>query len=250
MTADKLSHHKPLLYGLIGLMTGVVLASLIVYNIRPKPPSIVDLSKAPANPAVKLVASLPSSPTNASTAIPGMPGMMAQADQHFIVMMIPHHEDAVAMADLALSRAQHPELKALANAIKTTQTQEIQQMQAWYKQWYGAEVPAWSAGMGMGMMQRNGIPSTSQRFGMMSMGHRGRGSMGTDLKALEDATDFDREFIVQMIPHHQMAIMMSRMVANSAKHPEIRALAQSIARSQSAEIEQMQQWYQTWYPQR
>ncbi len=57
--------------------------------------------------------------------------------------------------------------------------------------------------------------------------------MGTDLNALENAADFDREFIVQMIPH-----------------PEIRNLAQSIARSQSAEIEQMQQWYQTWYPQR
>ena len=35
-------------------------------------------------------------------------GMMAQSDQHFIVMMIPHHEGAIAMADLALKRAQPP----------------------------------------------------------------------------------------------------------------------------------------------
>ena len=250
MTANKLSHQKPLLYGLIGLTTGAVLASLIVYNVRPKPPSSVSLSTVPGNTAAREVISPQSSPTSAPTAIPGMPGMMAQADQHFIVMMIPHHEDAVAMADLALSRAQHPEFKALAKAIKTTQTQEIQQMQAWYKQWYGADVPAWSAGMGMGMMRRNGVTSPSQRPGMMGRGQVGRGSMGTDLNALENAADFDREFIVQMIPHHQMAIMMSTMVADSATHPEIRNLAQSIVRSQSAEIEQMQQWYQTWYPQR
>jgi uncharacterized protein (DUF305 family) len=250
MTANKLSHQKPLLYGLIGLTTGAVLASLIVYNIRPKPLSSVRLSTAPGNTAAREVIFPKSAPTSAPTAIPVMPGMMAQADQHFIVMMVPHHEDAVAMAALALSRAQHPELKALANAIKTTQTQELQQMQAWYKQWYGAEVPAWSAGMGMGMMQPSGVTSPSQQPGMMARRHMGRGSMGTDLNALEQAADFDREFIVQMIPHHQMAIMMSTMVSNSAKHPEIRKLAQSIARSQSAEIEQMQQWYQTWYPQR
>lgn len=77
----------------------------------------------------------------------------------------------------------------------------------------------------------------------------GRGSMGIDLNALTNATDFDREFIEQMIPHHQMAIMMSTMVASGATHPETRDLARSIIRSQSAEINQMQQWYQAWYSQ-
>ena len=47
------------------------------------------------------------------------------------------------MAELALSRAQHPEIKILANAIKETQTQEIQQMRTWYQQWYGTNVPAY-----------------------------------------------------------------------------------------------------------
>lgn len=247
MTANKLSQQKPLLYGLIGLTTGAVLASLIGYNVRPKTPSSVNLSTVPGNTAASEVISPQSSPISTPTAIPGMPGMMAQADQHFIVMMIPHHEDAVAMADLALNRAQHPEIKQLAEAIKTTQTQEIQRMQAWYQEWYGSEVPVWSPGMGMGMMHGNGITPSSQRPIMMGKGHMGGRSMGTDLNALENAADFDREFIEQMIPHHQMAIMMSTMVANSATRPEIRDLAQSIIRSQSAEIQQMQQWYQAWY---
>lgn len=73
--------------------------------------------------------------------------------------------------------------------------------------------------------------------------------MQTDLEALKNAPDFDREFIAQMIPHHQMAVMMSTMLANRAEHSEIRTLAQSIIQSQSAEIGQMQQWEQTWYPQ-
>ena len=73
------------------------------------------------------------------------------------------------------------------------------------------------------------------------------GMMGTDLAALKNAPNFDREFIEQMIPHHEMAIMMASMVLDRAEHPEIRNLAKSIIRSQSAEIEQMQQWYQTWF---
>ena len=64
-----------------------------------------------------------------------------QAEQHFIQMMISHHQGAMAMANLALSKAKHPEIKKLASAIKTDQNREIQQMKAWYKQWYGTEIP-------------------------------------------------------------------------------------------------------------
>lgn len=44
------------------------------------------------------------------------------------------------MAELALSRAQHPEIKTLAAALKETQTQAIQQMRTWYQQWYGTRI--------------------------------------------------------------------------------------------------------------
>ena len=47
------------------------------------------------------------------------PGRMGTQpmDHHFIVMMIPHHEGAIAMADLALTRAKRPEIKELAKSI-------------------------------------------------------------------------------------------------------------------------------------
>ena len=49
---------------------------------------------------------------------------MGYSDQQFIVMMIPHHDGAIAMADLALTRAQRPEIKELAKSIKASQTRE------------------------------------------------------------------------------------------------------------------------------
>ena len=82
----------------------------------------------------------------------GMQAGSRSVDQHFIVMMIPHHDGAISMAELALVRSKRPEIIALAEQIKTSQTAENTQMRSWYRQWYGTEVPAWTAaGMGMGM---------------------------------------------------------------------------------------------------
>jgi uncharacterized protein (DUF305 family) len=162
-------------------------------------------------------------------------GMMGEVDRHFIEQMIPHHQTAIAMADLALQKAQHPEVKTLAAAIKQTQTAEIVQMRAWYRQWYGADVPATTADTGRGMMGR---------------GHMGNcGGMGSDsdLTALAGAANFDQAFLQQMVPHHQMAVMMASMVLARGDKPELRTLAQSISTGQSAEIVQMRAWYQQWY---
>ena len=51
------------------------------------------------------------------------------AQETFLTEMIPHHQDAVAMADIALQRAEHPEIRELAQNIKRDQDREIQQMQ-------------------------------------------------------------------------------------------------------------------------
>jgi uncharacterized protein (DUF305 family) len=190
-----------------------------------------------------------------------------QVNQHFIEMMIPHHQDAIAMADLALTLAKRPEVKKLAEAIKKDQTREIQEMRTWYKQWYGKEVlissmadmdmmenskqgtPIMGMGrnmmnMGQDMMKPNSMMGRGQE--MMNMGQSmmsmGQNMMTMDIEALKTASDFDKEFVRQMVPHHQMAVMMAQMVINRSTRPEIRTLAQSIIRSQNAEIAQMQGW--------
>ena len=151
-------------------------------------------------------------------------GMMGDMDRNFIEQMVSHHEDAVLMADLALQKAQHSELKQLAADIKTAQTREINDMRSWYKSWYGTEVPENSMGMGRGMMGDD-----------------------TDIENLKNADPFDKEFIEQMIPHHQMAVMMAQMVLQASDRDEIRTLAQNIITSQNREITQMREWYKQWY---
>jgi len=149
--------------------------------------------------------------------------MLGDIDRHFIQEMIPHHQDAVDMAELALTKAEHDELRQLAESIKDNQSREINDMASWYKSWYGTDVPD-STTFGMGMMDDM-----------------------TDLADLEDAEIFDKKFIQQMIPHHQTAIMMASMLLNQTKHKEMQELAQDIITTQTEEINKMSAWYSQWY---
>lgn len=150
----------------------------------------------------------------------------SRMDAMFIEQMIPHHEDAIAMAEIAEDKAEHVEIKRLAADIRDTQSAEIEQMRGWYEQWLGGEV----ADDGADMMDR---------------------MMGgdVDLDELETAQPFDKAFIEEMIPHHQMGVMMARMMAARSDEPEMRDLAERIIESQTREIEQMQEWYAEWYEQ-
>jgi uncharacterized protein (DUF305 family) len=150
-------------------------------------------------------------------------------------MMIPHHDGAVKMADIILKRTKRPELRQLATDIKRAQTREIGQMKAWYKQWYKTNVPSTGRSRGMGMMGMGG-------GGMANM-------MTAQVQRLENATDSERVFLEEMIPHHKMALMMTAHIVDSDR-PELRTLAKNIMQTQSAEIEKMRQWYKTWYRQK
>jgi uncharacterized protein (DUF305 family) len=59
---------------------------------------------------------------------------------------------------------------------------------------------------------------------------------------------FDLLFIDQMIPHHAAAVAMAEVALVHTEHPEIAQLSEDIIRSQSAEIEQMGNWREQWYP--
>lgn len=68
-----------------------------------------------------------------------MMGANADFDRMFLQMMIPHHEAAITMAQQALTQAEHPEIKTLAQGIVTTQQAEIGEMQGYLRAWYGAQ---------------------------------------------------------------------------------------------------------------
>lgn len=114
-------------------------------------------------------------------------------DAHFIEQMIPHHEDAVTMAKLAETRAKTPVVKKLAKNIISTQKAEIDLMQSWYWNWFGKK-----PSKGDEVMTQHGMTESSE----MHMGIMGN---DTDMTRLTGAADFDRVFVEDMIPHHQMA---------------------------------------------
>ena len=140
--------------------------------------------------------------------------------------MIPHHEQAIEMAELAADRAESSEVKQLAADIEAAQGPEIEQMNAWLDQWGQDATP--SGGMDQG-----------------DMGHGDTGGMMTedDMTMLEDAdeTKFDRMFLEMMIEHHRGAITMARDVQSAGSHPDVLALADDVVADQEAEVQEMEQ---------
>lgn len=155
---------------------------------------------------------------------PEQMGTGGKADVMFTQEMIPHHQQAVDMANLALDPAHEasPAVKDLAARIKTAQAAEIADMTAWLKEW-GASAP-----------------STH----MEHMGENGMGMMSTDqMAALEDAKGaaFDRLWLEGMIQHHEGALMMASHIADRGDDARVQKLSGAIEQSQTAEIAEMKQ---------
>ena len=148
------------------------------------------------------------------------------SDEHFIDAMVPHHQGAVEMAEVALKNAEHEQIRRLAEDIVTAQEAEIEELKQIKEQEYGtSEVP-------MEMSQEQ----------MRAMG------MTADPQELANQKPFDRAFIDAMIPHHQSAIAMANVAFEESKNPQIRQIAEDIMSAQEREISQMQRWRERWYP--
>jgi uncharacterized protein (DUF305 family) len=143
------------------------------------------------------------------------------ADVAFAQGMIPHHRQAVEMAELAEGRARSAEVSELAAAIKKAQGPEIRTLSGWLTSW-GEDVPA---------------------EGGMDHSAHDMGSMMTDeeMTGLENASGkaFDTAFLKLMIKHHEGAVTMARTEqADGASVAAVR-LAGRIVTAQSTEIDRM-----------
>ena len=146
------------------------------------------------------------------------------SDAAFVDAMVPHHEGAVEMAQVALENAEHEEIRTLAQDIVSGQQAEIEQFGRIREGLEGSPME------GMSEEEMN------QMMGMM------------DAQNLAGQQPFDRAFIDAMIPHHESAIEMASVALEESEDPEIREIAQGIVDAQKTEIAQMEQWRAEWYP--
>ncbi|MFJ2931999.1 DUF305 domain-containing protein [Streptomyces sp. NPDC087219] len=158
-----------------------------------------------------------SASASGSGGVAAAPGAFNDADVMFAQMMIPHHEQALEMAELAEGRAQDPEVKKLVTAIEQAQDPEIQKMRAWLKGWGKPESAGHGGGGGHGMA------------GMMSEQDM------KDLAAVKGKA-FDRKFAELMIAHHNGAVDMAKDERKNGENPTAKALADDIVRTQSDEV--------------
>jgi uncharacterized protein (DUF305 family) len=137
------------------------------------------------------------------------------ADVMFLQMMIPHHQQAIDISNIALKTSKDSELLALARTIIKAQTREIVQMKSWLDNAGTSAETGHSMGMG----------------GMLD---------DAELSALTAASgkSFDKLWLEGMIEHHDGAIHMTQMIED-AQNKEIKEFGMAIVEDQSLQIEQM-----------
>ena len=146
-------------------------------------------------------------------------------DVAFISDMTTHHQGAIDMAKLARGRAEHAEVKQLADHIVGAQEREISVME-------------------------------TIRDDMQNMGEHGDAhmdmdkhaiGMDMDMTALKNAKPFDKAFIDAMVPHHQGAVAMAKKLLEKSEQPGLHKMAGDIISAQTKEIAQMRKWRKAWY---
>ena len=144
------------------------------------------------------------------------------ADVMFSQMMIPHHEQAIEMSDIALDPAvgASDAVKKLATRIKAAQDSEITKMKAFLTTWKERLTPDSSK------------DHSHMMSGMLS---------ADDLKQLSAlrGVEFDRAWMTSMIDHHEGAIEMAQDVLKDGKDSAVKTLAELVTTVQDSEILEM-----------
>jgi uncharacterized protein (DUF305 family) len=146
------------------------------------------------------------------------------ADVAFAQGMIPHHEQAVEMAAVALEPTVEasPDVQDLATRIKAAQEPEVALMTDW--------LTAWGEPVEMGAADGHDMETMA---GMMT---------DDEMHALEEARGaaFDELWLEMMIRHHEGAIATAEGVKADGENPDIARLADQIVAAQQAEIDEME----------
>ena len=149
-------------------------------------------------------------------------------DIYWMSQMIAHHNIAVDMANFVLKNGKDAKVKKAAQDIVKVQSLEVKQMTGWLKSWYNAKPNVAQ----MKLMVTDMQPMVDASQGKMP-GHDM--AMGNP----------DKNFLENMIPHHQSAVDMAKLALKKALRPELKTFAQGVIDVQSKEITQYQTWLKT-----
>lgn len=144
------------------------------------------------------------------------------ADVDFARSMIPHHQGAIYMAEIVLKFGKDASVKKLANEIIAAQKIEIAQMRAW---------------LGKNGTQPAGTNADAAKKAYTDVNAK----MHKDM-TMTFTGNADVEFMKGMIPHHEGAVDMAKVVLAFGKDAELRKLADDVVRTQNEEITMMQDW--------
>ncbi|MEU0206935.1 DUF305 domain-containing protein [Streptomyces canus] len=147
-------------------------------------------------------------------------------DVSFAQGMIPHHQQAIEMAELADGRAASTQVKDLAARVEKAQGPEISTMTGWLKSW-DEKVPESMPGM-----DHSGMDGMDGMAGMMD---------SADMGKLKKASgkDFDSMFLTMMVEHHEGAVEMATTEKAKGEYKAATAMAGDIVTAQNAEISEM-----------
>ena len=150
------------------------------------------------------------------------------ADVAFARGMIPHHEGALVMSEVALERAEDARVRDLAERIEAGQDPEIDLMTGWLEDW----------GQPLEEGSRGGMDHGGTDHGDMGGMDMGGMDMG-DMPAA--GADFDRMWLESMIEHHDGAVTMAQTEIGEGQNEEAVDLARVIVETQTEEIAEMEQ---------
>ncbi|MFH6943533.1 DUF305 domain-containing protein [Flavobacterium aquidurense] len=140
-------------------------------------------------------------------------------EHDFTVQMIPHHQGAIEMAAYEIEHGKNFEMIQLAKSIQAEQKIELQQMKLFIK-----NSPA-----GITLMPKEYKTAMDKSMAVMM----------ENMPNNSELKDVDIAFARVMIPHHQAAIDMAKVVLQFSKNQLTNAFAKHIISSEKIEIEQM-----------
>ena len=145
------------------------------------------------------------------------------ADVAFAKGMLPHHEGAVAMAEVQLKYGKDATMRQLAEDIIKAQQSEIKLMQSWISEHPDSD-------------KQDNTEAMQQAY------HNSMQAMHGDMMAGISEPDPDMAFAKGMLPHHEGAVAMAEVELKYGKDDVMRKLAEDIIKAQQSEIELMQSW--------